>query len=93
MKSAIEAFTRYLAKEVGDRKITANVVAPGPVLTDLNRDRFEADPQMTGALAGMAALGRIGQPEDVGGVIAFLCAPEAGWITGQRIELSGGMLL
>jgi NAD(P)-dependent dehydrogenase (short-subunit alcohol dehydrogenase family) len=93
MKSAIEAFTRYLAKEVGERGITVNTVAPGPVETDLNRDRFEESPEMVEMLSSLTALGRIGQPEDIGGVIAFLCTEEAGWISGQRIELSGGMLL
>ena len=93
MKGAIETFTRYLAKEVGERGITANVVAPGPVVTDINRERFEASPEAVSTLAGLSPLGRIGRPEDIGGVIAFLCSKEAGWVNGQRIELSGGMLL
>ena len=93
MKAAVEAFTRYLAKELGERRITANVVAPGPVETDMNRERFEDSPQMVEMLSGLTALGRIGRPDDVGGVIAFLCSEDAGWVTGQRIELSGGMLL
>jgi NAD(P)-dependent dehydrogenase (short-subunit alcohol dehydrogenase family) len=93
MKAAIETFTRYLAKEAGARKITVNTVAPGPVVTDLNRDRFESSPETVETLAGLTALGRIGQPADIGGVIAFLCTEEAGWVNGQRIELSGGMLL
>ncbi|CAB5104518.1 Oxidoreductase, short-chain dehydrogenase/reductase family [Olavius algarvensis associated proteobacterium Delta 3] len=93
MKGAVEVFTRYLAKELGDRKITANVVAPGPVATDMNKDRFESDPQMVEMLSSLTALDRVGQVDDIGGVVAFLCSDEAGWVNGQRIEVSGGMIL
>jgi NAD(P)-dependent dehydrogenase (short-subunit alcohol dehydrogenase family) len=93
MKGAVDVFTRYLALELGERKITANVVAPGATLTDMNRDRFEADPEMAEKIAGMAALGRIGEADDIGGVVAFLCTEEAGWINGQRIESNGGFAL
>lgn len=93
MKGAVEVFTRYLAKELGDRKITANIIAPGPVRTDMNRDRFRENPQMVEMMEALTALGRIGEADDIGSVVAFLGSDEAGWITGQRIELSGGMLL
>ncbi len=93
MKSAIETFTRYLAKEVGVRGITANVVAPGPIETDFNNAAIRNNPQMKGALAGMSALGRVGVAEDIGGVVAFLCSDDARWISGQRIEVSGGINL
>jgi len=93
MKGGIEVYTRYLAKELGERKITANVIAPGPIHTDMNQARFEENPQMVEMMVSLTALGRIGEASDIGGVVAFLCSDEAGWISGQRIELSGGMLL
>jgi NAD(P)-dependent dehydrogenase (short-subunit alcohol dehydrogenase family) len=93
MKGAVEVFTRYLAKEVGSRKITVNVVAPGAIDNDFNKDRFEAMPQVKDFIASQTALGRVGVSEDIGGVVAFLCSADAGWITGQRIEVSGGMFL
>jgi len=93
MKGGIEVFTRYLAKELGERKITANVIAPGPIHTDMNKERFEDNPQMVEMMVALTSLGRIGEAGDIGGVAAFLCSDEAGWVSGQRIELSGGMLL
>ncbi|MEO8765880.1 MAG: SDR family oxidoreductase, partial [Ginsengibacter sp.] len=93
MKGAIEVFTRYLAKEVGARGITANVVAPGPIETDFNNAAIRNNPDRKGVLAAQTALGRIGQAEDIGGIVAFLCSEDAGWITGQRIEASGGVNL
>jgi NAD(P)-dependent dehydrogenase (short-subunit alcohol dehydrogenase family) len=94
MKGAVEVFTRYLAKEVGGRGITVNVVAPGPVETDFNNAGIRnAPPERKNMLMNAAALGRIGQPDDIGGVIAWLCSEEAGWISGQRIEVSGGINL
>ncbi len=93
MKAAIETFTRYLAKEVGARGITANVVAPGPIETDFNDAAIRNNPQMKGYLSNMTALGRVGVAEDVGGVVAFLCSDDARWISGQRIEVSGGINL
>ena len=92
MKGAIEVFTRYLAKELGSRKITANVVAPGAIATDFaggsNKDKEKA-----AIIESITALGRVGEAEDIGGVVAFLCSEKAGWINGQRIEVSGGMLV
>ncbi|WP_298933161.1 SDR family oxidoreductase [uncultured Ramlibacter sp.] len=93
MKSAIEGLVKYLAKELGPRRIRANVVAPGAIHTDFNRAGFEAHPQMVDFLAAQTALGRVGQPEDIGGVVAFLCSPDAGWVNAQRLEASGGMFL
>lgn len=93
MKGAVEVFTRYLAKEVGPRGITVNVVAPGPVETDFNNGGNRDIPERKKFLASRAALGRVGLPEDIGGVIAFICSEDARWITGQRIEVSGGMNL
>jgi len=93
MKGAIETFTKYLAKELGPRGITANVVAPGAIETDFNNAAIRNNPQMKGFLASQTALGRVGEAEDIGGLVAFLCSEDAGWINGQRIEASGGMFL
>lgn len=91
MKGAVEVFTRYLAKELGERKIKANTVAPGAINTDFNKERFEQMPQVIDYIANLTALGRVGESNDIGGVVAFLCTEEAQWINGQRIEASGGM--
>lgn len=93
MKGAVETFTKYLAKEVGARGITANVVAPGIIRTDFTKDVFEHAPQVIEFIRSQTALGRTGVPEDIGGIVAFLCTEEARWITAQRIEASGGMFL
>ena len=93
MKGAVEVLTRYIAKEYGQRGIRANVVAPGPVETDFNDAAIRNSPQMKERLSGMAALGRVGNPDDIGGVVAFLCSDDAKWVNGQRIEVSGGLLV
>lgn len=93
MKGAIETFTRYLAKELGGRGITANVLAPGPIETDFNNAAIRNNPQMKSFLAGNTALGRVGEAEDIGSIAAFLCSGEGRWINGQRIEASGGINL
>ena len=93
MKGAIEVFTRYLAKEVGARGIRVNVVAPGPVATDFNNGGNRDNPERTKFLAANTALGRIGKPDDIGGIVAFLCSEDGGWINGQRIEATGGINL
>jgi NAD(P)-dependent dehydrogenase (short-subunit alcohol dehydrogenase family) len=91
MKGAVEVLTKYLAKELGARGIRANVVAPGPVETDFNTASIRNNPQLKATLGNLSPLGRVGQADDIGGVIAFLCSPEAAWINGQRIEVSGGI--
>jgi NAD(P)-dependent dehydrogenase (short-subunit alcohol dehydrogenase family) len=93
MKGGIEVFTRYLAKEIGSRGITANVVAPGIIETDFTRSVFEHAPQAIEFIKSQTALGRTGVPDDIGGIVAFLCSEDARWITAQRIEASGGMFL
>ncbi|TLV03258.1 SDR family NAD(P)-dependent oxidoreductase [Dyadobacter luticola] len=93
MKGAIETLTRYLAKELGSRGITANVVAPGIIHTDFTKGSFEGVPGLEDHMNSITALGRVGRPDDIGGVVAFLCSPEAGWVNAQRIEASGGMNL
>lgn len=93
MKGAIEVFTRYLAKELGERKIKANTVAPGAINTDFNKERFEQVPQIVDMIAGMTALGRVGEAKDIGSIVAFLCTKDAAWVNGQRLEASGGMFV
>lgn len=93
MKGAIETFTKYLAKEAGARGITANVVAPGPIETDFNNATIRNNSQIKAHLGNLTALGRVGEAEDIGGIIAFLCSKDGYWINGQRIEASGGIAL
>ncbi|WP_052346115.1 SDR family NAD(P)-dependent oxidoreductase [Hymenobacter swuensis] len=90
MKGAVDVFTRYLALELGARGIAANVVAPGAVF---GGGAMPDTPEMRTYVAQMTALGRVGLADDVGGVVAFLCTEEARWINGQRIEVTGGMML
>lgn len=93
MKGAIETFTRYVAKEAGSRGITCNVVAPGPIETDFNNAAIRSNPERKKMMASITALGRVGEAEDIGGVIAFLCSEDSGWVNAQRIEVSGGINL
>lgn len=93
MKGGIETFTRYLAQEVGKRNIAVNVVAPGAIETDFGGGVVRDNPQVNQHIAGTTALGRVGLPDDIGGVVAFLCTDDARWINAQRIEVSGGMNL
>jgi NAD(P)-dependent dehydrogenase (short-subunit alcohol dehydrogenase family) len=91
MKAGLETLTRYMAKELGARKITANVIAPGAIETDFSGGMVRDNPEVKTMVASMTALGRPGLPDDIGGAVAMLLAPESGWINGQRIEVSGGM--
>jgi NAD(P)-dependent dehydrogenase (short-subunit alcohol dehydrogenase family) len=93
MKGAVEVLTRYLAKDLGPRGIRVNVVAPGPTETDFNNAAIRNNPERKQAMANMAALGRVGQADDIAGVIKFLCSSDSKWITGQRIAVSGGINL
>ncbi|GAA4183269.1 SDR family oxidoreductase [Streptosporangium oxazolinicum] len=93
LKSAIETWSKYLAKELGGRGVSVNAVAPGPIATDFGGGAIRDNEQLREHLGSQAALGRVGVPEDIGAVIAALLAPGTGWITGQRIEASGGTLL
>ena len=92
-KGAVEVLTRYLAKELGPRRITANVVAPGAIQTDFSGGMVRDNPEVNKRVADMTALGRPGLPDDIGPMIASLLADENRWVNGQRIEVSGGMLL
>jgi len=92
-KGAVEVLTRYLARELGPRKITANVVAPGAIQTDFSGGMVRDNPEVNKRVSEMTALGRPGVPDDIGPMIASLLADENRWVNGQRIEVSGGMLL
>ncbi len=93
MKGAMETLSRYEAKELALRGIKVNAVAPGPIPTDFAGGLIRNDEQYIARIKAMTALGRVGEPDDIGGVVAFLCTEDARWITGQRIEVSGGMNL
>lgn len=93
MKGGIEVLTRYQARELGARGIRVNVVAPGAIETDFGGGVVRDNAEVNAFVASVTALGRVGRPEDVGPVVAFLCSDAARWVTGQRIEVSGGMLL
>lgn len=90
MKGAVETLTRYQANELGARGITVNVVAPGAIETDFGGGAVRDNPQYNKMIADSTALGRAGVPDDIGGVVAFLCTEEARWINAQRIEVAGG---
>lgn len=93
MKGAIEVLSRYMAKELGARGIAVNVVAPGAIETDFGGGLVRDNAEVNAFIASQTALGRVGRPEDIGGVIASLLSPANGWINAQRIEASGGMFL
>jgi NAD(P)-dependent dehydrogenase (short-subunit alcohol dehydrogenase family) len=91
MKGAVEVLTRYLAKELGPRGIAVNTVAPGAIATDFSGGMVRDNPQVNKLVAGMTALGRVGQVDDIGPMIASLLSDDNRWINAQRIEVSGGM--
>src|ERR1700677_4500865 len=93
MKGAVEVLTRYLAKEYGERGIRVNTVAPGAIATDFSGGMVRDNPEVNKRVADMTALGPVGQPDDVGPMIAALLSEDNRWINGQRIEVSGGMVL
>ena len=93
MKGAIETFTKYLAKELGPRKIAVNAVAPGAIETDFGGGVVRDNEQMNAVIASNTALGRVGLPDDIGGVVAFLCSEEGRWVNAQRLEVSGGQFI
>jgi len=93
MKGAVEVLTRYLAVELAGRGITANVVAPGAIATDFRGGAVRDNPEINQAVASITALGRVGEPDDIGPMIAALLSDANRWVTGQRIEASGGMHL
>ena len=93
MKGGVEVLTRYLAKELGPRGIAVNGVAPGAIETDFGGGLVRDNAELNAFIAAQTALGRVGLPDDIGAAIANLLRPENHWITGQRIEISGGMFL
>lgn len=93
MKGAIEVLTKYMAKEWGKRGIRVNVVAPGAIATDFGGGAVRDNPQLNEHVASNTALGRAGEADDIGGVIASLCKEEFGWVNGTRLEVSGGQML
>ena len=93
MKGAVEVLTKYMAKELGPRGIAVNVVAPGAIETDFGGGVVRDNAQLNGFIASQTALGRVGVPDDIGGVIASLLSPDNRWVNAQRIEASGGMFL
>ncbi|GGY26961.1 SDR family NAD(P)-dependent oxidoreductase [Pseudoduganella albidiflava] len=93
MKGAVEVMTRYMAKEFGSRGIAVNTVAPGAIETDFGGGAVRDNPDLNRTLAQMTALGRVGVADDIGPMIASLLSPGNRWVTGQRIEVSGGQAL
>ncbi|MFM0127082.1 SDR family NAD(P)-dependent oxidoreductase [Paraburkholderia sediminicola] len=93
MKGAVEVLTRYLAKELGSRRIAVNTVAPGAVATDFGGGLVRDNPEFNKLVADATALGRAGLPDDIGPMIASLLSEDNRWVNGQRIEVSGGMSL
>lgn len=93
MKGAVEVLSRYMAKELGARKISVNVVAPGAIETDFGGGHVRDNAQVNSFIASQTALGRAGLPEDIGGAVAAMLSEDCRWINGQRVEVSGGMML
>ncbi|WP_036170895.1 SDR family NAD(P)-dependent oxidoreductase [Massilia sp. 9096] len=92
-KGAVEVLTRYQARELAARGIRVNVLAPGAVQTDFSGGMVRDNPEVNRMVSSMTALGRPGLPDDIGAAAAALLAEDNGWVTGQRIEVSGGMVL
>jgi NAD(P)-dependent dehydrogenase (short-subunit alcohol dehydrogenase family) len=93
IKAAVEVFTRYLAKELGPRGISVNAIAPGATATDFGGGMLRDNEAVRSRVSSQIAFGRLGEPEDIAGVMVAMLADNTKWITGQRIEASGGMLL
>ncbi|MFT3734789.1 MAG: SDR family oxidoreductase [Rhodocyclaceae bacterium] len=93
MKGGIEVMTRYLAKELAPRRIAVNTVAPGAIETDFGGGNVRDNKALNETIAAQTALGRVGLPDDIGGLIASLLGEGTGWVNGQRIEAAGGIYL
>jgi NAD(P)-dependent dehydrogenase (short-subunit alcohol dehydrogenase family) len=93
MKGAVETLSRYMARELGTRGIAVNVVAPGAIETDFGGGYLRDNPELNRQIASATALGRVGLPDDIGGVVASLLSDEMRWVNGQRIEVAGGIHL
>jgi len=90
MKAAVELLTLYLAKELGERQISVNTIAPGAIETDFSGGLVRDNKAVNDQIAQLTALGRVGIPDDIGGAVAAILSNEANWINAQRIEVSGG---
>ena len=89
-KAAVEAMTHVLAKELGPRRITVNAVAPGPVATELFlAGKSDGD---IAPIIGRTPLGRLGEPDDIAGIVSFLASADGGWVNGQVLRANGGIL-
>ncbi|WP_034918473.1 SDR family oxidoreductase [Erwinia sp. 9145] len=93
VKGAMEVLTRYQAKELGERRITVNILAPGAIATDFSGGMVRDNPEVNAFVASQTALGRVGLPDDIGDAVAQILSDESRWVNGQRIEASGGMFL
>jgi len=93
MKGGVEVLTRYLALELGPRRIAVNTIAPGAIETDFGGGAVRDNAQLNAAIASQTALGRVGQPQDIGSAMAALLSDDLGWVNGQRLEVSGGIHL
>jgi NAD(P)-dependent dehydrogenase (short-subunit alcohol dehydrogenase family) len=93
MKGGIEVFTRYLAKELGPRGISANTLAPGAIQTDFGGGRVRDNKDINAMISGQTALGRVGEADDIGALAAAMLTEDFRWVNGQRIEASGGFML
>lgn len=93
MKGAMEVLTRYQAKELGERRIRVNILAPGAIETDFGGGRVRDTKEINDTIASLTALGRVGLPDDIGDAVSAILSDETGWITAQRIEASGGQAL
>jgi NAD(P)-dependent dehydrogenase (short-subunit alcohol dehydrogenase family) len=93
MKGAVEVLSKYLAKELGSRGINVNTVAPGAIETDFGGGAVRDNKELNNHIASLTALGRVGLPDDIGGVIASVLSDDNRWVNGQRIEASGGMMI
>lgn len=93
MKGAIETLTRYQAKELGARNIRVNVVGPGAIATDFGGGAVRDNKDLNAMISSLTVLGRVGEADDIGGVVAFLCSDDAKWVNAQRIEASGGIFV
>ncbi|MCW3060563.1 MAG: short chain dehydrogenase family protein [Capsulimonas sp.] len=91
MKGAVEVLTRFLAAELGPRRIAVNTVAPGAIATDFSGGMVRDNPEINKLVADHTALGRAGLPDDIGPMVASLLSEDNRWVNAQRIEVSGGM--
>jgi NAD(P)-dependent dehydrogenase (short-subunit alcohol dehydrogenase family) len=92
-KGAVEVFSRYVAREYGPRRIRANTIAPGGIVTDFNNAAIRNNPKAQEWIIGQTPMGRLGEAHDIGGLVTLLCCDDAQWLTGQRLEATGGFNL